>query len=217
MTARAATRARQIALDATTIAVTIDAALRHIDDSRAGYPTSTPGAAPLGAQGSSECNARDCTNTQPCPDHNPAGVDTPVERQAFTVDQAARDWTHIDRLSRRITLDIALLANLTSKWGLTGINATDVKDKLKEAGDSIFCANCSKHGASNVKRQGGTECDFCARFRNDYAPFTAPAELVDIHDRRGRVNSADIARIMIRKHGPDWVKKLKKKPKPSAA
>lgn len=219
MTRRDPTITARTALNDLTAAVaTIDHALRYISDTRTGYATSVPGSGPVGASNSLECPVRTCSATRPCPTHDSEpGPDTIVERTAFTVDRAANAHNMITLYVNRIAQDANHLRQLSVRWGTSGIDATEVRKSLAEATQSIYCDNCTKYGFSEVRREGGRQCDFCSRFANDYPPYQAPRSLIDIHTRRGRINSADIDRTMTTQHGPDWRKKLKKKPKGKVA
>ena len=75
--------------------------------------------------------------------------------------------------------------------------------------NSVAARSFQGVSSPNPKRPGGKECDFCARFRRDFAPYQAPKALIEMRQYR-TPNSADINRIMERSHGPNWRKKIKK-------
>lgn len=211
MTRRDPAATTRAALEDLTAAVaTIDHALRYISDTRSGYPTSTPGAALAGAQGTQECPRRDCLLTRPCPLHDSEpGPDTVVERTAFTPDRAATDAETIAMLANRIARDTDHLRKLSNRWGLSGVDATEVLKQLHADIDGIYCKTCGDWGNPNTRAPGRIECRSCAEFRRKYnAPYSR--KLADIRTRRGEPNSGDIDRDLTERYGPAWRQKLKK-------
>lgn len=228
MSHRPADRARAAHTDMTIVATLIDDALQALDQSLAGWPTSTPGAAPAGPQTVVPCPVDECPQMRPCsvhdddkdrrafqPDafgHEPAEVDTPVERNGLTPDAAHRDLVMLKALLKTIARQAAIAARITSRWGLAGIDATSVGTRLADIDAAVWCDNCGRYGFKNPRRKGGTECDFCCSFRQTYAPYPAPRELLDIHSSGRKVSINDITRIMDRCHA-GWRRKIKKRAK----
>lgn len=215
MPRRPADQAAQIYTDAYVISSLITPALSALDVGLGGWPTSTPGAAPLEAGPAVECTHPDCTNTQPCPEHSPPVVLTSTERYAGQHDKARADLEALTRLLRRCSADMATAARICRRWGLAGVDQSTVKARLASIDRDIWCANCGQYGWKEPRLPEQTECDFCSQFRRDYGR-PCPKEVLDVKRYRTHVSEADKQRIL-NTIDPDWRRKLTKKRKGKAA
>lgn len=188
---------RQIYLDAYTLAGLIDDALHNLDLGLAGWPESTPGASPASPQPPGECHHRECSNTTPCPVHNPdAGQHlTATERLAGQPDKAARDLELLLDDIRKACHHAARAASIVARWQI-GVGDDTVKARLVAIDAEIWCQNCSRFGRHEPRKAGYLECDFCLGFRQQ-RKRPAPKEIWDARDaRNGRLDETTITRIL---------------------
>ena len=219
---RTANQARTALTDATVLATYIDPALQALHDSRGGYPTSTPGAAPIEAGPvpdlHGKCHEPGCIFQRPCPDHDGPIHLTQPERDATTIDQAAIDHRKLTQHVRQAAHHLQRAATLAARWGNPAIDGTTVAKQLAAIDRSIWCTNCARHGINNVSEEGRHECRFCRAFRIQWGS-PAPKAILEIHAYR-TVTPQDATRILDR-DVPGWRKKMPKpktgKKKPTAA
>lgn len=209
-------RARIALVDATTIATLIDTALRSMHDNLAGYPTSTPGAAPSTPGQpptySGRCQENDCPHPRPCPDHDGPIALTQPERLALIGNPAANDMEQLAADMALAATVLARAARIAVRWGMPPVNGETVTQRLATIDAGIWCNNCARHGQRNPRRDGKTECGFCASFRADYG-LPASAAIWQARDARGgRIYVQDIERILDR-DSKGW-RKRRPKPKP---
>lgn len=207
-------QARQIYLDAYTLAGLIDDATHNLDLGLAGWPTSTPGASPAAAGELRECPRKDCNESVPCPvhdkdetadtfgpvetewGHQPAEKTTATERLATTRDKAADDLQAITEAIRKAVHHTAIAATIANQWAHAGIDETTVKARLVAIDAEIWCANCVRYGRHEPRAKDRTECDFCSAFRQQ-RKRGAPKEIWDARDaRNGRLDETTISRIL---------------------
>lgn len=221
MSRQPADQARTIITDATTLATLIDHALTNLDHALTGWPATTPGASPASAGGDRECPNPDCNNSAPCPKHDPDGTTqlTTIERLGTSNDKARNDLELLTTDIATAARHTARAAKIAHRWGLTSVTDTEVKTKLQERLNEIWCTNCALHGINTCRLQGRTECKFCAEFRQAGAcglpnpnNHPAPKDLLDTFARR-RLSSADVVRTMTAAYGPTWNRRNKGKKK----
>lgn len=189
-------------LDTTVLATHLTAALHALHDSVAGYPTSTPGAAPATPH-----------TTDYDPDEATDGRVqlTPVERNAGTPDRAQRALDELNRNIRRAQRHTARAAAIATHWALPGIDGTTVARRLAAIPNPhLFCRT---PGCDNPHADDRTECSWCNDFRQTYG--TPPTTgLLDIRARR-KVTINDIERNLDRDQ-PGWRTKRPKPKKPKS-
>lgn len=211
-------RAEHALTDATTISVTIAAALTNLDLALAGWPTSTPGASPLQAGPAAPCRDEQCTNIRPCPVHDDEPVElTSTERLANDTDRARRQLDYLHDHIRKAEHHLAQAAAISHRWAWHGIDQTTVKARLTAIDASIWCENCSKFGRHEPREQGRKECRDCANFRRDYKR-TMTKPFWDAKDaRNGRLDVGTIERILKRVKAEEKLKQQQQKAEQKAA
>jgi len=202
-----ADQTRTILTDATVLATYADTALQALHDSRGGYPNSTPGAAPATPAPlpdiSGPCREPGCIMLRPCLDHDTPIRLTQPERDASANDQAATDHAKLTEHIRKAAHHARAAANIAARWANPATDTTTVAQQLAAIDQGIWCRNCSRHGHKEPRREGKTECAFCAGFRQDYGR-DADRAILDARDARGgRLYVQDIERILTRDH-PGW-------------
>ena len=212
---RTTDHAHHLVTDAHVVAADIDAALQALHDSRGGYPSSTPGAAPAEQTPPPEydgwCGERDCVNPRPCPDHDTPVTLTLTERNATTTDRARLDHIALTLALRRAAAHTAKARTIVDRWANPADTTTTVARKLNDAEKSIWCRNCATHGVNNVSTPNRKDCKFCAEFRRTYG--TPPNRaILEVHGYR-KVSPQDAIRILDR-DVPGWRKTM---PKPKAS
>lgn len=228
---RVSNQARTIHLNSTIYATCIDDALTNLDLGLAGWPETTPGASPPGTRPLTECRHKECSNTTPCPTHDtdpyatnygpaslkrddpthqlghaPAEKLTPTERLADQHDKAAVDLDALIEHARQANHHIEAAAAIAKRWAYTGINDTTVRARLVAIDSELWCASCSRYGRHEPRKEGRTECDFCAGFRERRFKRSSggiwqapPKEIWDARDaRNGRLDETTIIRILKR-------------------
>lgn len=190
--------ARAIYADTHTVTAQLDAALRSLEDSMAGYPSTTPGAAP-----STSRAAIDPLDAIDGPVHL-----TSTERLAMSTDRAQRDLEALRVALIAAHRHLASAAVITLRWGSVRVDDTTVTKRLAgavTADHGIWCRNCSRHGVKEPRAEGKSECRFCADFRRTYG-IDAPQAVHDVRQARGgRLFVQDIERILDRE-SPGWRK-----------
>lgn len=205
-------------VDATTIAALIDAALRSLHDNLGGYPTSTPGAAPLAAglvtTYAGLCQEPGCEYpARPCPDHDTPVNLTQPERLALAGNPAAADMKQLAHDLAAAQVLLARAARLAVRWGMAAVSSETVTQRLTTIDQGIWCTNCARHGQRNPRGHERTECDFCASFRLDYGLPASKAIWQARDARGGKIYVQDIERILDR-DSKGW-RKRRPKPKPA--
>jgi hypothetical protein len=187
MTTRPSTirdRASAAMNDTVVVAALLATALEAIDVGLAGWPTSTPGANP---------------ETDPVTridlEHGPDVKLTAVERFATQRDPARADLEALDEHVRLLVHHARGAAVIVARWAQPRLDATTVGQRLAAVDAGIWCTNHIKHGMREPRREGGTECSFCAGFKSDYKR-TAPFEVLDHRARFGRIYEAQVLRIL---------------------
>jgi len=182
--------------DITTIASWINPAIANLQQNQAGWPTSTPGAAPAEAH-TTACAHPDCTHDRPCPTHDTEPVTlTPTERCAATHDPATADLDQLHTDLRQLATIAARAARIVTRWAHPGLNRTQIADQLAAIDAVIWCSNCTRYGRHEPREEDRTECTFCRQFRRDYKT-AAPKEIWDARDaRNGRIDQTTIQRIL---------------------
>lgn len=184
------TRVDAIMLDATILTSLIHPAVAAIDQARAGFPSSTPGASPL--PGSVRTLAYDADG-EPIND-----TYTVTERAALNRDPAELDLKALNNAIRIASTQLRLAAILARKWATPTLGTAAVAERITAADDGIWCDNCAEHGHKNVRRPGGGRmCEFCAKFQSKWKQ-PAPKEVLDLKLLKGRVYDADSRRILAR-------------------
>ena len=196
---RTADQARTILTDATVLATLIDAALNALHDSRGGYPSQTPGAAPQSG-------------------HSPVSEDgdvklTATEAGATNIDHATRDLQRLVTHIAKAQHHAARAANLAARWGNPALDDTAVARRLKDIDQAIWCHNCHKHGHNNPRQEGRTECRDCADFRRDHG-VNRTGPIIDRQARGITLRPDFIAAELVREYGPGWRKQMPKPAKP---
>jgi hypothetical protein len=185
--------AQAILLEATTLSVTVDAALRVLNDCIAGYPSQVPGAAALEAGPLVECRHEDCTEFQPCPVHDgPPVVLTQPERGADSHDAAAADLEQLIVRVKRVARDVRVAAAIASRWGRGGVDGSTVRSQLADALSNLWCVNCAEHGF-DTRRSHGDYCEFCSGIKSKYKRYPN-LQLLEWHKMGRRVLPSDVAR-----------------------
>lgn len=188
---RTATNARvdAIMLDATILTSLISPAIVAIDQARAGFPSSTPGASPL--PGSIKTLQYDA-------DGNPINdTYTVTERAALNRDPAELDLKAMTEAIRTASIQLRLAALLARKWATPALGTSAVAERIVAIDGATWCENCAEHGHKNIKRPGGRMCEFCAGFQSKWKQ-PAPKEVLDLKLLKGRVYDADARRILAR-------------------
>lgn len=191
-------QARHLFADAHIVATDIDAAIRALQDSRGGYPSSTPGAAPSTSSTVVDDPEGRVNLTQP-------------ERDAMTIDRARLDHIALTLAVRRAAAHTAKAAAIVNRWANPADTDTSVAKKLAGAERDIWCRNCATHGVNNVSEPNRIDCKFCATIRRTYG--TPPNRaLLELHGYRN-VSPQDVVRIFDR-DVDGW---RKNRPRPKAS
>lgn len=170
---------------ANVVAELLASALAGLDQAAAGWPTSTPGAAPDGASGVTECVHTDCTENRPCLVHD----------VKLTTDRAATDRATLEEHLEAAVRNLARAAAITTFWGLPGISKTATAERLKLIDAPIWCTNCRSHGINEPRSSDrGLVCNYCRDFRRDWGEYP-PFEILDAKTRR-RLSEQDIKRTL---------------------
>lgn len=209
--------ARLTLTEATLLAIDIDSAMRRLDQARAGYPSSTPGASTPAAN--THAGALDQLILDDLdPDqygHLSTTRTTPVESRAGHYDEATTDIAALRTAVIAAEKYTRIAKDIAHKWAIVRIDDTTVTTRLATI-DAIWCTNCAQHGFSNPRREGGAVCDYCAGFKSDHAQYRCypPKRILEIWTTRGKVSPTDVHRIMRelkasakqakREQNPDW-------------
>jgi len=196
---RTADQARTILTDATVLATYIDAALNALHDSRGGYPTQTPGSAPITAH-SGQGEDADIKLTAP-------------EAGAANSDPATRDLQRIIEHIAKAHHHTARAATLAARWGNPALDDSAIARRLQDIDRSIWCHNCHKHGHANPRQEGRTECRDCADFRRVHG-VNRTGTIIDRKTRGITLRPDFIAAELVREYGPGWRKQMPKPAKP---
>ena len=199
-----------VALEATTIAGRIPAALQAISDA------SGPLKASNGNSGGGDVS-----------DPTFAALGVRDDDRGTTVrdrDTASRDRRTIDRLIRRLLDDTGQVARILNGWAPDEDRQRAIRGS-KATNDTIWCPNHRQHGIDTPKTPGRSLCDFCDQFRRDHKDPNSGQGLLpnrwllDVHARR-RVNSADLAhavkQILVENADAKRAKKAARKAKADA-
>lgn len=229
MTTRLAREARELYQHAYDLMISVDEAERRLDDSQAGWPTSTPGATPAtaGPPSAGRCDEITgrhydthpasytvCGNPLPCPDH-PTYATSIVERTAHN----DRDRRLLDQLRREVHAALPptkRAARIATANGTPRLDATTITPRLGEADTGIWCTNCVRHGYRNPRIEGEQYCSFCGDFRRYWLrddngkPVDAPKDVLDLRSAKSRLYETDITRILARL-GVAWKHPKRKK------
>lgn len=185
--------------DTTVVATLITAARRQLEQERGGYPTSTPGAAPVDIGPLAECRAPDCTQSRPCLVHDEEPVElTPVERLAGQRDPAADALDRLDTLTRKLATYSAEAATICVRWGLPGLTTTDIATRLREIDGTIWCENCSRYGNHEPRAKEHKHCTPCVEFKRHWHELPSKAAWGSRDARGGKWITQDIERIRAR-------------------
>jgi len=215
----------QIALSATVLAATINAAVRALEESLAGYPTQTPLAGPadtttpeytgLCQEHAAISGPADnpttwpCLNQRPCEWHDTAQTLTRPEAQSQHTDKARADMELLKEAVNKTAHWSRIASDLSSKYGTPAYNESQVASKLAAFDSLIWCENCARHG-HKAPRTNGKVCEFCSQVKSDHKQYPN-AQLLDIHHSGRKVSLTDIHRCF-RKPKPTVSTKLKANP-----
>lgn len=191
MNPRTATaNAQRTLTDATITTINLNSAINNLNDHLAGYPETTPGAAPAEAQPPTPCTHNTCTHIRPCPKHDDHTQLTTVERLATQPDKARTDLEQLNEHLRLAAHHTAQTAILTTKW------ATNHRLDQATYDAHIWCTNCIGYGEHNPRETDRTECRFCSAFRREHK-IPAPREIWNAKNaRNGKIDQATVARIL---------------------
>lgn len=190
--------ARQVALDATVLSVTIDQALRELDAALAGYPTSASGAPPNSAQAvgldAGPCVAVTC-GLWPCPGHEGDGSSTSVESAALVTDRARVVLEELHENLRLAAHHVRRAAAISQAWGTARLDKSTVASMLVAIDAGLWCENCARHGQRNTRDEGHKLCQFCRKFRAQYGRLPSK-RIFKVRDARGgKIYEQDVKRI----------------------
>lgn len=166
---------------ATTLTALIDPALEALDVGKAGWPTSTPGANPDSAPSVFVEGERESS--------------TQTERAALTRDPATEDHARMVKAIRVADLQLRIAASLAQKWATPALSKTTVAERIAVIDARIWCTNHALHSMKEPRRQGGTLCEFCQGFQQDYNR-TAPFEILDFKARGGKLFDARVRQLL---------------------
>jgi hypothetical protein len=199
-----------ILYEAHTLAAYIDPALQRLDDSLAGWPTSTPGAGPASPSPIAEHNW--CTehplpcephpdqhttdglchfHPLPCSEHPPDQRSSLTERAALQGDLARAQLDLLDTALEQAQAAVSAVTLIATRWGAP--SGRDVKATLLTVDESIHCAHCFPLGYRNVRAPGKTLCDYCFNYRERWRNHTSTktignvpsARILALRDSRG--------------------------------
>ena len=182
-------RVDAIMLDATILTSLIRPAIVAIDQARAGFPSSTPGASPLPG------SVRTLTYDG---DGNPINdTYTVTEQAALNRDPAELDLKALNQAIRTASTQLRLAALLARKWATPALGTSAVAERITSIDAATWCENCAEHGHKHVRRTGVRLCEYCATFQAKWKQ-PAPKEVLDLKLLKGRVYDADARRILAR-------------------
>lgn len=172
--------------DASTIAARYHIALTHADQCRAGWPTTTIGAAPDTTPSSSGGNG-------------------------IPHDSADRAINDMRALLRTVTQPLEQLARLVDTWTPEAWwthHHTPTDQKLAEIDGGLWCPNHLRHGHHETRDHTNRRvlCRWCDGIKRDTG-HVPDHDLIERRARLGRTTTADISSFVLRNGG----KKRKKK------
>lgn len=186
-------RAHSALLNITVLRTLIDPALLALDAGLSGWPTSTPGSNPSTAGSAPSPRAvtpRDAIRGDDGVDRNRG-----AERDALAGDPARADLEALDEHMRQLVHHARQAAVIAGRWGQTRVDATTVTKQLAIADTALWCTNHLRHGSREIRREGGTLCDFCAGFQVQYKRLP-PANVLDWRGRGIRLNATHVAMLL---------------------
>lgn len=197
MTARPDTlrrRAHEALLDITVLRTLIDPALLALDAGLSGWPTTTPGANPGSSSGRGRAprtiDPRDAVRGDDGLDRNRG-----AERDALGSDPARRSLEALDEHLRLAADHARAAAVIVGQWAQVRVDATTVTKQLAIADTALWCTNHLRHNGREVRREGGTLCEFCSGFQVQYKRLP-PANVLDWRGRGIRLDAVKVAMLL---------------------
>jgi len=192
-------QARAALSSATLLVREIDAALAALELGLAGWPESTPGAAPPEAQPAVPCRDPDCTHVRPCPVHDEAPVAlTGPERGAEHRDPARADLDRLVEHVRLVAHHAAAAVAITHRYAYAGVNEGTVTAQLAAIDAGIWCEHCVRFGEHNPREEGRKLCEFCRTFQRDWKHLPSRDIWQARNARGGRLDVGTIERLLRR-------------------
>lgn len=179
-------QAREALLNVTVIVTELDVALRSLDVALAGWPESTPGAAPADSRPAVPCrHDEQCTHIEPCPVHGEEPVHlTGPERGAQQGDRARVELDRLLEHVRQVAHHARAAAAITHRWAHGAVDQPTVRDLLGAIDAEIWCQHCVKFGEREPREEGRKLCAFCRRFQLDWGRLP-PVEVWEARNARG--------------------------------
>jgi hypothetical protein len=184
-------------VNCTVLVTEIDAALSSLDVALAGWPESTPGAAPEESRPAVPCRADEqCTHIEPCPVHGEEPVHlTGPERGAETGDRARAELERLVEHVRQLAHHARAAATITHRWAHGAIDQPTVRDLLGAIDAGIWCSHCVRFGEHEPREEGRKLCAFCRRFQLDWGDLPSLEIWEARNARGGRLDVGTIERL----------------------
>lgn len=184
MTTRHRQRADEILRYARKLDTYVIDAVNAIDDNLSGWPTSTPGANPGTAP---------VTIGELDPETPVMGVVNRLE--GLPADPVADDMAKLNDHMRKAEHHVRVAAFIAMKYAVPRLDRTTIAKRLAASDASSWCTNHLRHGMQEPRREGGTECQWCADFKVQWKT-DAPAKVLDFRSRGVRLDAVKIRRMI---------------------
>lgn len=181
MTTRHRQRADEILRYARKLDTYVIDAIVAIDEGLAGWPTSTPGANPA-------------TDPVTVIDLDPDGR-TAGRGAAIHTDPCRADLDKLLEAMRIAEHQVRIAALIVEKYAVPRLDRTTIAKRLAASDASSWCTNHLRHGMQEPRREGGTECQWCADFKVQWKT-DAPAKVLDFRSRGVRLDAVKIRRMI---------------------